>query len=248
MPSIHIESAKIQFTVYEIRGRSIRKDLLQIGIGGRMSEDEHNRVHVTALDQLTMSLNEGDRIGLVGRNGAGKTTLLRMIAGIYEPVEGRIEVKGSIAPLFDITMGTDPDSTGYENILLRGLFLGMTYEEIAARTPEIEEFSGLGKYLNLPMRTYSSGMQMRLAFSIVTSVKPEILLMDEIINVGDASFFVKAQEKLESFIGSSEILVLASHQENVLKRFCDKAALLHNGKIELIDDVDKVLREYNALS
>jgi ABC-type polysaccharide/polyol phosphate transport system ATPase subunit len=196
---------------------------------------------------VSFALRQGDRLGIVGPNGAGKTTLLRVLAGIYEPTRGRMFARGKVAPLFDITLGMDPDATGYENIKIRGLFLDMTDEEIRQSTDDIVEFSELGAYMDMPIRTYSTGMRVRLAFAIATVQRPEILLLDEMIGAGDARFIDRAQARLDRFIGGTGILVLASHSEAVIRQMCNKAILLHQGKLIGSDSVDEIFQSYKNL-
>ena len=211
-----------------------------------MGQDGHRPTVVRALSNLTMDLEHGDRIGLVGPNGAGKTTLLRVLAGVYEPSEGDVVVQGHTAPLFDISLGMDPEGTGYENIVLRGLFLGMTHKQIDEKVDEIAQFTELGDFLDLPIRTYSSGMRMRLAFAVATSIHPDILLLDEGIGVGDASFMAKASERLNEFTAKASIIVLASHSDALIKRMCKKAAWLEHGRLKALGPVTEVLEQYHA--
>jgi ABC-2 type transport system ATP-binding protein/lipopolysaccharide transport system ATP-binding protein len=200
-----------------------------------------------ALRDISMQINDGDRLGLIGRNGAGKSTLLRVLSGVYEPPIGRTVISGTVSSLTDIAMGMDPEATGYENILLRSVFLGVSVKQAHANVAEIEEFTGLGNFLKLPMRTYSSGMMVRLAFAISTAVTPEILIMDELIGAGDAAFFAKAEERLNRLIGSTRILVIASHADTMLQRLCNKAALMDEGRLQMIGPVDEVLAAYQAM-
>jgi homopolymeric O-antigen transport system ATP-binding protein len=245
---IILESVSVSFPLYELRRRSLRHELVRISVGGRISRDSRDHIVVNALEEVSLSIGEGNRVGLVGHNGAGKSTILRVIAGIYEPVSGRVRVTGSVAPLFDMTLGMDPEMTGYENIRLRGLMLGMTTNEIARQFDDIASFSDLGEYLHMPIRTYSTGMMIRLAFAISTSIEPDILVMDEMIGAGDAAFLKRAQERLKTFIDRARILVVASHSEQVLREMCDRAVLLHHGRIEKEGPVDDVLRRYQEIS
>jgi ABC-2 type transport system ATP-binding protein/lipopolysaccharide transport system ATP-binding protein len=199
---------------------------------------------VQALDDVTLNLSHGDRLGLVGHNGAGKTTLLRVLAGIYEPGTGQVQVQGRVAPLFDISLGMDPEASGFDNIFLRGLFLGMTRREVKDRIDEIAAFTELGNFLDLPIRTYSAGMRMRLAFAVSTSIEPDILLLDEGIGAGDASFLAKAQARLEGFTNKAGIIVLASHSGVLLRRMCRTAVIMDRGRIVYSGDTDSVLKHY----
>lgn len=247
MASIRLENVVVSFPVYDQSSRSLKKRLLSATTGGRIeSSTNSGKISVVqALDGVTLSLQHGDRIGLVGHNGAGKTTLLRVLARIYEPTTGSAHIEGHTAPLFDVALGMDPESTGYENIVLRGLFLGLTRADIDAQVDEIAAFTELGDFLNLPIRTYSAGMRMRLAFAISTSIEPDILLLDEGIGAGDASFLDKANKRLQEFTKRAAIIVLASHAEELVKSMCNKAALMEHGKVILQGPTDKVLEAYN---
>ena len=191
-------------------------------------------------------IDHGDRVGLVGANGAGKTTLLGALAGVYEPTRGTVHREGHVLPLFDATLGMDMEATGYENIVLRGLFLGLGSQEIRRRTTEIAEFTALGDYLAMPVRTCSGGMKLRLAFAVSTCVDPEILLMDEWIAGGDAHFLKKAERRMQRLIDRSSILVIASHSTDLMKRLCTKAILLDQGQVKAIGPVDEIVDQYYA--
>jgi ABC-2 type transport system ATP-binding protein/lipopolysaccharide transport system ATP-binding protein len=246
MASIVLDRVTVEFPIYNARKRSLKAELIRRAVGGRIQSDDDSRVSVVALRDISLMLKDGDRLGLVGHNGAGKSTLLRVLSRVYEPPVGHAEIKGTISSLTDLTMGMDPEATGYENILLRSIFLGVPIKQARQMVPEIEEFTELGNFLNLPMRTYSSGMMVRLAFAISTAVTPEILIMDEVIAAGDAAFFEKAEARLDRMVGSSRILVVASHSDTVIRRMCNKAALLREGRITMIGDVDEVLATYHG--
>lgn len=248
MAEIVLDGVGVDFPLYEVKGRSLRHQLMRVGIGGAITRDNRNHVIVKALENVNLHFKDGDRVGLVGHNGAGKTTLLRVLAGIYEPVRGAIRIAGQVVPLFDIMLGMDPESTGYENVRLRGLFLGMTPDEIDSHVAEVAEFSDLGDYLHMPIRTYSTGMMVRLAFAVSTCIWPDILLFDEMIGAGDAAFLKRAQDRLRKFVDTARIVVLASHSNSVIKDFCNMAVLMHHGSVELVGDVDAVLARYASIS
>jgi len=193
-------------------------------------------------------LNEGDRVGLVGHNGAGKTTLLRVICGILEPVAGSLEVVGSVTPMFNLTDGMDMEATGYENIWIRGQILGCSRPFIAKCVDDIVEFSELENFLHMPVRTYSSGMMLRLAFAISTALRPQILVMDEMIGAGDATFYERAQVRLTRFIETAGILVVATHNPAIIRTWCNKAMWLAHGKVAAFGAVDEVLAGYARAS
>jgi ABC-2 type transport system ATP-binding protein len=185
-------------------------------------------------------------VGLVGHNGAGKSTLLRLLSGIYEPTRGVAEIRGRVAPVFDLGVGMDPEISGLENILVRGLFLGMTRKQMLARVDDIAEFTELGDFLTLPLRTYSTGMRIRLALGVVTSIDPEILLLDEGIGAVDAAFLERARGRLADLVARSGILVFASHSEEMLRQLCDTAVLLEHGRVLAQGDLDGILSRYGG--
>ena len=201
------------------------------GTGGAIVQDAHQHVVINALKDITLSIRDGDRIGLIGHNGSGKSTFLRLLARIYEPLSGDIQINGCVSPLLDIMQGIEAELTGYENILTRGTILGLTRKQIREKTQEIIELSGLGDYLAMPLRTYSSGMKVRLAFSISTSIDPDILLIDEVFGAGDAGFMDKARKKMVSLLNQSSIVVMATHSDELIQEFCNKALLMEGGRI-----------------
>lgn len=246
MVSIKLENVTVDFPVITGSARSIKHQLLQSMTGGRINAAGAERVVVRALEDITLSAEHGDRIGLVGHNGAGKSTLLRVLASVYEPEFGTVAVQGRVAPLFDISLGMDMEATGYENIFLRGLYLGLRTREIRTLVDEVVDFAELGDFLSLPVRTYSSGMAMRLAFSISTSIRPDIVLMDEWLGTGDASFLHKAEQRLHALIGSAGIMLLASHNDQIIRDACNKAILFEHGRIVATGGVEEVLETQKA--
>lgn len=229
--AINAEDLLVQFPIYENSHRSLKNKVLNISTGGRIGSDAAKHPVVKALDGLTFSIRHGERVGLSGHNGSGKTTLLRVLSGVYSPVRGRISVTGKIASLLDVSMGLDPDATGYENIYLRGLIDGLKPAAIREKVDEIAEFTGLGDYLDLPVRTYSSGMMVRLAFAISTNIEADVLLMDEWLSVGDADFRAKATDRLDSIVSKASILVIASHDPTLIERMCTRKIHLEHGQI-----------------
>jgi ABC-type polysaccharide/polyol phosphate transport system ATPase subunit len=244
MAHIHLNNVCIDFPIFNSKAKPTHNGFLKKVVGGRLSKSKSTAA-VRALDNITAQFEKGDKVGLVGHNGAGKTTLLRVLAGVYPPTQGSINTEGKIAPLFDISLGFDLEATGYDNILLRGLFLGSTKSAIIDNMQGIIAFTGLGNYLDMPLRTYSSGMLMRLAFAIATATKPDIILMDEWIGVGDSAFMDQATKRLESFIGNSNIMVLASHSEELIRSTCNKAILLGQGQILAQGYVNDVFDHYH---
>jgi lipopolysaccharide transport system ATP-binding protein len=236
--NIHVRDLSLYFPLIGADSQSLKRYLKNVAIGGTFARREHSRQQsVVALRKVNVSLGPGDRLGLIGANGSGKTTLLRCLAGAYAPDEGSVEVNGRVASLLDLSMGIDTSATGLENIRLRGLVAGLTPKQITAKTAEIAEFSGLGPFLAMPMKTYSSGMQARLAFATATSVDAEILLMDEWIAVGDADFRQQAQMRLTSLVEQAHILVIASHEVNLIKSLCNKVMRMDHGHASDIVDV-----------
>ncbi|KVC66928.1 ABC transporter ATP-binding protein [Burkholderia ubonensis] len=229
--SIVAEGISVEFPIYENSHRSLKKAVLNLTTGGRIGQDAGKHTIVRALDDLSFEFTDGARVGLVGHNGSGKTTLLRTLSGVYEPVRGKLKVHGKVASLLDVSMGLDPDATGFENIYLRGILDGLSPSRIRSKIDEIADFSDLGEYLNLPVRTYSSGMMLRLAFAISTSVEADILIMDEWLSVGDAEFSAKAARRLETLVGNASIVVIATHDPTLVARVCTRKISLEHGKI-----------------
>ncbi len=245
MAKIHLQNVSLDYPIYGSNARSLKSSLINVATGGKLKKI-HGNMMVEALHDISLELNNGDRLGLVGHNGAGKSTLLKVLAQIYTPSKGKIQVKGEVNSLFDITMGFDPEATGYENIMLRGLLLGLSHRETKALIPDIEAFAELGDFMKMPIKTYSSGMIVRLAFGIITSTPSEILLIDEVVNVGDSGFREKARGRMEALIHKSDIMVLSTHEPEIMKEFCNKVLWLEHGKVKQIGPTDKVLPEYEA--
>lgn len=231
---------------YEVPGRGLGARVAEWARRGS-SSPTRRPARINALRDVSLSLEAGARLAILGLNGAGKTTLLKVLAGVYQPTSGWVDVEGMVAPLFDVGLGMDGDLTGRQNLVARGLFLGMTPKEIAAVEEEIIEFTGLGPFIDLPVSTYSAGMYIRLAFAVVTSLTPEILLLDEGIGVGDAEFRDRAQARLETFIDRAGILVLASHDLSLVRRFCDQALVLHEGAVRFTGPVDEAFAYMSAI-
>jgi ABC-2 type transport system ATP-binding protein/lipopolysaccharide transport system ATP-binding protein len=239
-----LDNVSVSFPIYSVGSRSLKKGILYRGSRGRIATDASDRLVVEALRDVSLRFSAGDRVALIGANGAGKTTLLRVMAGIYEPASGAVRVSGRISPMFDIGLGIDPDLSGLENIRLRGLLLGLSRAEIEGLIPEIGDFTELGEYLELPTRTYSSGMLTRLTFAVATCFAPEILLMDEWILAGDAGFLAKAERRIESFVKNASVLVIASHNEQICRTWCSKAVWLDGGQVRAVGHIDEVLSAY----
>jgi ABC-type polysaccharide/polyol phosphate transport system ATPase subunit len=246
MAYIELKGATLDLPIYDVQGRSLKKTVLRMGRRNTIAEGTDGVVVVRAINNVDVRLDKGDRVGLIGRNGAGKSTLLRMMAGIYSPTHGSVVSAGKVVPLLDISLGMDDNSTGMQNIRLRGLLLGMSDAEIRAKQQSIAEFSELGDYLDLPLRTYSSGMRVRLAFAVSTAVDAEILLLDEVMGVGDASFMHKAEERLMDLHSRAEIVVLAMHANTEIRKVCNKALWMERGHVRAFGPVEEVVSQYEA--
>lgn len=231
--SIKAENLTIEFPVFGHAHRSVRRAVVKATTGGIFGSDNSGLLKtVRAIDNFSFEFSKGDRVGLMGHNGAGKTTLLRVLAGIYAPTTGTLAVSGRITTLLDIGLGLESEASGYENIVLRGIILGLSPSLIKDKMDEIAAFSELGDYLNMPLRTYSSGMLLRLAFSVSVCVPADILIMDEWLSVGDAEFSEKASNKLKSIIDRSSILVLASHSKELIKQTCNRVFVSEHGNFQ----------------
>ncbi len=240
---IDIHGVSVFFPLYHGSSRSLKKTVMAAA-SGRLGKDMQQRVVVQALRDISFTLNSGDRLGLIGMNGAGKTTLLRTLAGIYEPVMGHIRIKGSLNSLLDPNLGMSVELTGRENVLLRGLYNRLPRPEISRLEEDVATFAELGDFMDLPIRTYSSGMVMRLGFAMATAIRPQILLMDEWFMVGDAEFREKAQVRLENMVRGAEILVISTHDTSVVRNWCTRVLWLDQGRIHLDGSPDEVLEAY----
>jgi lipopolysaccharide transport system ATP-binding protein len=251
MARIDVVDLSIDFPIYHGNSRSLKRSLFAAATGvlgshavppSRFGQDKQHRVVVRALRDISFSLTSGDRLGLVGRNGAGKTTLLRALAGIYEPAGGHLRVAGRMGVLLDTSMGMNPELTGRENIMLRGLYFGMSKAEVKRLEEDVQEFANLGEFMDLPMRFYSTGMGVRLSFAMATSIRPQVLLMDEWFLAGDADFMVKARARLEDMVRGADIVVLSSHATPVMQEWCnrvlwmDQGCIIQDGAPELVLD------------
>ncbi len=239
MATLVFDDVSVAYPIYNAHSQSLRNQLVRIGSGGRIGSSGGSIVTVTALDHVSFALNNGDAVGLIGHNGAGKSTLLRTMAGIYCTTSGRITRMGLVSTVFELGAGMDPELSGYENIMRMLLLMGNSVPEAKAKIPDIEDFSELGDFLVLPVRTYSSGMTMRLMFSVATSVKPEILLIDEMFATGDASFQKKAEARMHDWIAGTDIFVFASHDHGLIKRLCNRVFRLDHGTINE-EDIENI--------
>ena len=232
MVFIKFDNVTLDYPIYNAHNVSLRHKIVNVVTGGKIAKNANKGTVVTALKNVSFSLNDGDKVGLYGHNGAGKTTLLRCIAGIYEPNQGQIIREGVIKPLIDVGAGLEPEMTGYYNIERMLLLQGHTLHHLQDDIKKVEEFSDLHDFLYLPVRTYSSGMMMRLIFAISVITNPDILIMDEFFSVGDDNFKHKAQAKIEQMMNQCSILVFASHDYSLLAKNCNRIFTLCNGVVE----------------
>lgn len=244
MAKISFQDVSVEIPVFNTKGRSFTSRVLQIATGGKLDSDAQGHIVVRALENLTLELDEGDRVGLIGHNGAGKSTLLRVLSRAYVPTGGVAEISGNVGSLIDISLGINQEATGVENIFLRAALLGIPRPLVRTRLDEIRSFSELGNFLEMPVRTYSAGMHLRLAFAVSTLVAPEILLMDEWLSVGDEAFKHKAEAKLKEMVDASKILVIASHDRALIEKTCNRVIWLEHGKIVQDGAVEQVVEAY----
>lgn len=248
MSLIKLNNVSLRYPLLGVYTRSLKQSLVQKLCRDRTTPiTEHEKItYIDALKEINFTLQSGDRLGLIGQNGAGKSTLLKVLAGIYPPTIGEIEVQGNISPLLGISVGMNSQATGYENIKFRCLLHGFDKKKIQNIIKDVEEFTELGHFLSMPVKTYSSGMNVRLSFGLATAITPDILIVDEVVGVGDARFIDKAKSRLTSLIESSNILVVASHSDEIIKKFCNKILWLEHGSIVKFSHhhVESVLTEY----
>jgi ABC-type polysaccharide/polyol phosphate transport system ATPase subunit len=244
MASIHLRNVSVEFPIYQMGARSLKKMLIAGTTRGNLARDSHDRIMVRALHDISFDIENGERIGLIGANGAGKTTLLKVLAGIYKPTLGRVHIAGHTTALINSSVGLNPDATGRENIILRGLYMDIHPHDMRERIDQIAQFTELGTYLDMPVRTYSAGMMVRLAFAVSTCIRPEILILDEWLAAGDAQFLEKAQRRMEDFVTGSSILVLASHSFELIEQWCRTAVYLQQGVVRAVGPVDEVVARY----
>lgn len=240
MAAIDLDKVSLTFRVRQQRQITLKEYLLK----GMFRQRQNPFAEIRALQDVTIHIEDGERVGVIGANGSGKSTLLRLLAGVYYPSKGRRLIRGKVSSLFELALGFEMESNGWKNILFRGYLQGETYHSIKRKMPEIAEFSELGKFLDIPVRYYSAGMLVRLAFSIATAIEPEILLIDEILGAGDLSFQEKAQKRMHAMIDQARLLVVVSHDLENLPRLCDRAIWLDQGRVRCEGHVDEVIQTY----
>lgn len=241
---IRLQGVGVDFPVFNAASLSLKNRVLSAVTGGRIDREQDGAIVVRGLEGINMEIRAGERVGLLGHNGSGKTTLLRVLSGIYFPTQGTADIQGDCVSLINISLGIDPEATGRENIRLRAAMMGMTPAETRARIDEIIEFSGLGDFIEMPFRTYSSGMQLRLAFAVSTSIRPQILVMDEWLSTGDEDFRERAEKRMKDVVHATEILVLASHTRELIEKTCNRVIWLEHGHIRMDGPVDEVVAAY----
>src|SRR5712691_4722743 len=242
--SVYLRDVSVEFPIYSGGSRSLKKLLFHSTTQGNLARDASDRITVMALNGVTLDIKHGDRLAIIGANGAGKSTLLKVLAGIYAPTGGRMYASGRVSALLTASVGLNPDATGRENIILRGMYMDVHPRDMRDHVDEVAEFTELGSFIDMPVRTYSSGMMVRLCFAVATSLRPEILLMDEWLAAGDAAFLNKARQRMEDFLSGTSILVLASHSLSLLKEWCNLAILLDQGRIVAVGRVEEVSTVY----
>jgi len=242
MVHVVLDNVSLEYPIYTAHTRALKTAVIS-RLGGRLATHDQTTI-IQALSGISLDLEAGDRLCVIGHNGSGKTTLLRVISGAYQPQIGEVDIAGTVSSFTDITLGMDPEATGWENIIFRCIFMGMTFAEARQLAPSLAEFTDLGEYLDFPVRTYSSGMFMRLAFAIATSVTPDIIVMDEMIGTGDVQFIQKAQQRLNELLSNTKILVIATHNQEIGRQFCNKGLWLEKGKIKNFGSVQSVLDDY----
>lgn len=247
MTYIELKDVSLSYRLYGTSTRSLKRSLLHFAMGKNLKQNASDSiVAVDALKKISLRLDKGDRLGLIGNNGAGKSTLLKVMAGLYAPTSGFINIKGHTSPLLSLGVGMQPNSTGYENIRLRCLMHKYSAKETERVIAELEEFTELGDFLSMPVKIYSSGMSVRLSFGMATAINPDILLLDEIVGAGDANFMQKAQKRLDNLVGKCNILVFASHSNNLITKMCNKAVWLEQGIIKAFGSSEEVVKSYEA--
>ena len=244
MTSVQFSNTSVSFPIFNATEQSLTSRILSTATGGKLDSDPRGKLVVRALSDLSFKLNENDRVGLLGHNGAGKSTLLRTVSGVYSPTEGSVRVEGTVGSLIDVSLGINPEATGRENIYVRGQLLGLTKAQINKHYDEIVQFADLGDFTEVPVRTYSTGMHLRLAFSVSTVVRPEILLMDEWLSVGDEGFRAKAENRLAELLTDTKILIIATHSRSLIQQVCNRAIWLEHGQVKMDGSAEEVSKAY----
>lgn len=244
MNAIELTGVTLDYEVKHVRGRSLRRALASYATGGKLLADRGDNVSIRALDNISLKVAEGERLGVFGHNGSGKSTLLRVMAGVYPPTRGTVTVSGRISSSLDVGLGMEEEATGRENILIMALYRGIPLKDARASVEEISEFAGLGPFIDMPVKAYSTGMRTRLAFSVATSWAPDILLLDEWLSTGDELFVDRAQVRLNHFVSKARALVVASQSRELLTSLCTKVLVVHQGRVAAYGKPKDVWRAY----
>ncbi|MBY9068545.1 ABC transporter ATP-binding protein [Hyphomonas sp. WL0036] len=242
MARLHLENIGVDFLIRDVSQNTLVSTARSFATGGIIDMSNRRKVSINALRNVNLDLKDGDRVGLIGHNGAGKTTLLKVLSGILPPTAGRLRIEGRLAGLLSIQLGLDTRASGYENIMIRARYMGVSEEEIREKFDEICAFSELGEYLHLPMKTYSSGMRVRLAFSIATAFDPDILILDEWLSAGDATFRDKASQRMKDLINQTGIFVMATHQVSLMRQLCNRGIVMKKGEVVFDGDLEAALQ------
>lgn len=246
MNAIELHGVTLDYEVKHVRTRSLRRTLANYATGGKLLADRGDNVTIRALDNISLRVADGAKLGIFGHNGSGKSTLLKVMAGVYTPTRGTVALNGRVSAALDISLGMEEEATGRENVLIMALYRGVSMKEARRSLDEIVEFAGLGPYIDMPVKAYSSGMRLRLAFSVATSWSPDILLLDEWLATGDELFVGRAEARLQHFLSNARALVVASQSRAVLSRVCDHILVLHQGRLAAYGTPDEVWRAYPA--
>ena len=241
---VRLENASVIFPVFSGRDLSLKNAILNRSIRSNLRSDQNGVVLISALTEVSLSIRPGERVGVVGHNGSGKSSLLRLLSKIYSPTAGIAQIHGSVASLLNVSLGLDQELTGRENLIFRLTLLGLNNNEVETLSEDIIAFSGLGAFIDLPIRTYSTGMLMRLAFGVSTAVPAQILLLDEWLSTGDEEFSATANRRLHDLVSSTEILVLASHSRDLIQQNCNRVLWMENSRLKMDGPVDEVLDAY----
>ena len=237
--SIDLYGVTLDYAVYGVRAQSLRNALANLAVGGRLMRGKSDLTHIRALSEVSLSARPGDRIALVGHNGSGKSSLLKVLAGVYEPNQGHVGIEGRISSMISMSIGLDGEASGLQNMRNLAMMQMMPRAELERRLPSIVDFSELGAFVHMPFKTYSAGMMARLTFAVAKATDADILLMDEWISAGDASFREKASERLSSLVDRAEIVVLATHDDHLVRRTCNRVIALETGVVTFTGSADE---------
>ena len=244
MTHVQLSNVGVEFRLLSSRDKSFRSGIVQAATGGRLFRDSKGGVQVQALHSVNLQLVSGEKLGILGHNGSGKSTLLRVFTRVLTPTTGSALISGTVGSLVDVSLGMNPEETGRNNVYLRGALLGLSKTTMDKYFDDIVAFAGLGDFIEMPLRSYSTGMQLRLSFAVSTISAPEILVMDEWLSVGDEQFRQAAQERLSQIVAMSKILIIASHSRELLERVCTRGVVLRGGRIERDGPIDEVTEYY----